>query len=373
MDKNHIYKSDYEKYYAKKNNIYKDLILESNKIDTLILSGGAYAVFYYIGMVKYLREIDEIKNIKHIYAISAGNVIALCIMLNFTIDEIIELINYDYVKTILNIDTNLIFNIFDNFGLNDGNDGNNVTKYILEKKNINPFITLKELYLKTGINLYIGVCSVFKYRYINLSHINYPNMPVWLAIRASCGLPIILYPINYYEINDYLVDGGLMNNNPVGVFLEEYYNKKKNIDSNPIQDFKNFIYSQSKHKINNSAKIIQRFIQKNNIIQKKSKKKYVRNFISIEYKNYDESSYENFDINKITLGSFLGQLATIFFYNQHSFRNDFKTYVYFVELHKCKYNLSPYVYEFNKINFEEILKFTYEHFKLYFEKYVKIN
>ena len=135
-----MYKSDYEKYYAQKKNIYKDLILESNKIDTLILSGGAYAVFYYIGMIKYLKEINEIKNIKNIYAVSGGNIIALCIMLDFTINEIIDLINYDYIKTILNIDTNLIFNIFDKLGLNDGNDGNNVIKYILEKKNINPYI-----------------------------------------------------------------------------------------------------------------------------------------------------------------------------------------------------------------------------------------
>lgn len=373
MEKNIIINSDYEKYYAEKKNIYKDLILESNKIDTLILSGGAYAVFYYIGMIKYLIEINEIKNIKHIYAVSAGNLIALFIILNFTINEIIDIVTSDNIRTILNIDTNLIFSIFDKFGINDGNDGNNVTKLVLEKKNINPYITLKELYSKTGINLYVGVSSVFKFKFINLSHNNYPNMPVWLAIRASCGIPIIFHPINYYEINDYLVDGALMNNNPIGVFLEEYYNKKKNLNTNTIQDFKNFIYAKSNHKINNSAKIIQRFIQKNNIIKKKSKKKYLRNFISIEYKNYDESCYDNFDINKITLSSFLGQLSNILFYNQPSFKNDIKNYVYFVELHKCKFNLSPYVYEFNDINYKEILEFTYEQFKLYFEKYVKIN
>lgn len=373
MENEDINNSNYKKYYSQRDNIYKDLILESNKIDTLILSGGAYGVFYYIGMIKYLQEIDEIKNIKNIYAVSAGNVIALCVILNFTIDDIIDIVNYDYLKTILDIDTNLIFNIFDKFGMNDGNDGNNVTKYVFEKKKVNPFITLEELYKISKINFNIGVSSVFKYKFININHINYPNMPVWIAIRASCGIPILFNPINYYEINDYLVDGGLMNNNPIGEFLEEYYDKKKNMNKKPIQDFKKFIYSKSKTKINNSAKKIQHFIKNNKILKNKPKKKYLRNFISIEYRNIDENCYDNLNINKITLSAFIGQLVSIFFYNQHSFKNEFKKYIYFVELHKCKYNLSPFNYEFTDENYNEILKFTYEHFKSYFENYIKIN
>ena len=72
-------------YYSKPQNIFKDLNLESNKIDTLTISGGAYGVFLFVGMIKYLIEIDELKNINKIYSVSAGNLIALLILLKFNL------------------------------------------------------------------------------------------------------------------------------------------------------------------------------------------------------------------------------------------------------------------------------------------------
>ena len=56
-------------------------------------------------------------------------------------------------------------------------------------------------------------------------------MPVWIAIRASCGIPLFT-PINYYEIDDYLIDGAILNNNPIGTYLEEYYIKKNKSNEN---------------------------------------------------------------------------------------------------------------------------------------------
>ena len=128
--------SDYYKknYYEKSQNIFKDLNLESNKIDTLTISGGAYGVFLFVGMIKYLIEIDELKNINKIYSVSAGNLIALLILLKFNLDEIREIVLYPPLKKLLDFSSKDIFNLIDKLGILDGDNGNNLIKYIFSKK-----------------------------------------------------------------------------------------------------------------------------------------------------------------------------------------------------------------------------------------------
>ena len=128
--------SDYyaENYYSKPQNIFKDLNLESNKIETLIISGGAYGVFLFVGMIKYLIEIDELKNVNKIYSVSAGNLIALLILLKFNLNEIREIVMYPPMKKLLDFTSKDIFNLIDKLGIIDGDNGNNLIKYIFSKK-----------------------------------------------------------------------------------------------------------------------------------------------------------------------------------------------------------------------------------------------
>lgn len=121
-------------YYSIDKSTFRNIDLKSNKIDTLIISGGAFAVFYYVGLIRYLIEIDELKNINNIYSVSAGNIIGLFVILKYTIEEIIDLVLYPPLKNILNVESKDIFNVFDRLGMGDGDIGNNITKYILEKK-----------------------------------------------------------------------------------------------------------------------------------------------------------------------------------------------------------------------------------------------
>lgn len=192
-------------------------------------------------------------------------------------------------------------------------------------------------------------------------------MPVWIAIRASCGLPLLLYPICYYEIDDLLIDGGIINNNPVGTYLEKLYiDKKKEI---LLINFKKFLSFKTTSLLNKSTNKIIKFYRKykknnntknNTIISKK--KKYNRNFISIEYVNIEKCKPK-----ELSLVSFLTQLMSFIFYNQESNRKEYKNFVYNINFCNCKYNLSPYIYEFTEENYTEIIRYTYNEFKKYFE------
>ena len=368
-----------ENYYSKPQNIFKDLNLESNKIETLIISGGAYGVFLFVGMIKYLIEIDELKNVNKIYSVSAGNLIALLILLKFNLNEIREIVMYPPMKNLLNFTSKDIFNLIDKLGIIDGDNGNNLIKYIFSKKNINPFITFEDLYKITHIELNVGVTSLFKMKFLNINYKNYPKMPVWIAIRASCGVPFLFSPIHYYEIDDYLIDGAILNNNPLGTYLEEYYiNKKNKLNENikkenqntkNLNNFKEYIkckQNKNSNLIHNSAKIIQKLIRLN----LNNNKKYKRNFISLDF-DYENYHGNKFNIKNINLLNYLYQFLKCILFNQESNRNEYKKYVLNIELYNCEYNYCVREYSFTDDNYDVILKYSYDYSKEYFEKYIK--
>ncbi len=64
--------------------------------------------------------------------------------------------------------------------------------------------------------LYITANDLNSNKGVILSKHNYPNMPVWLAVRASMSLPFIYTPVRYDGM--VLVDGGLFSYLPICVF-----------------------------------------------------------------------------------------------------------------------------------------------------------
>mmetsp|Transcript_36329 Transcript_36329/g.32598 ORF Transcript_36329/g.32598 Transcript_36329/m.32598 type:complete len:107 (-) Transcript_36329:773-1093(-) len=60
-------------------------------------------------------------------------------------------------------------------------------------------LTFKEAYEKTGRVLNINVTGSEKYSHdVLLNHLTAPNVLVWSAVWASCGLPFILGPVGLF-------------------------------------------------------------------------------------------------------------------------------------------------------------------------------
>jgi len=196
-------------------------------VKNLIFSGGGVKGLAFIGVYKYLEEIDGLRYIDKIIGVSIGSAFAFLVTLGYNYRDIYNVfINIDFSKThsIINIDfskthsinTECLFNFVDNYGLDNGEKISKILKIFLRRKYKVDDITFNELFEKTNINLNIlGTClTTMSSTWFNLK--NSPTMSVITAIKISMALPFIFMPLTID--NKIYVDGGLTNNYPIDSF-----------------------------------------------------------------------------------------------------------------------------------------------------------
>ena len=225
-------------------------------IKHIILSGGGPA----LGILEYgvLKELSKknilnYKNIKSIYCTSIGSIIGLIYLLNYDWDWIDDFFIKRPWEKLINFESNIYLNLFNNKGIFDENFIINCLKPLLLGKDLNINITLKELYEYTKIELHIYTTELNELNKIELSYKTYPNISVIKAITMSCCIPLLFKPV-YYNDNYYL-DGGICINNPVNECL---INQKCNIeevlvlenDKNYPIDCSNNFYINNNYKTN---------------------------------------------------------------------------------------------------------------------------
>ena len=177
------------------------------KITCLNLSAGGRWVFYTLGALNYLKQTGNIyeRDITTLYGSSIGSVVCLLLALHKTIDEIIDLFGLmaSEISLAKFID---IKNFLFSYGLiNIEHLIDVLRKYV----NIPTFITFADLSKDLNITGYaVGEKTT---KYFNTT--NTPDMPVLLAIKISCTIPIIFQCIHYN--NDIYVDGGTVDYLPV--------------------------------------------------------------------------------------------------------------------------------------------------------------
>jgi predicted acylesterase/phospholipase RssA len=214
----------------------------------LVLSGGAFKAISLLGSIKYLENIDILKNFKQFIGTSAGGVIVFFIIIGYTSDDIKEiLINEMECLTNLNIDN--ITDFLEDFGIEDSSKNKIILKkYLFNKTGLNE-ITFIEFTKKFGINLIITGSNLTtrELNYFNID--NTPNMNIIDALLITTCLPIINKPIKY---NDFLyLDGALYNNfaldyfknksnDTLGICVSGYYSNK---NENVVNYFYNIIFS----------------------------------------------------------------------------------------------------------------------------------
>lgn len=188
-------------------------------IRNLVFSGGGLKCICYIGILKYLEEYNILKNIKAISSTSGGSIFALCIILGYSYNDLLELIiKLDFEK-VRDISSDSLIDFFTNLGIDSGNKLIYLIKLFIIKKygKNSENITFIELYKKTKINYTItGTCLNTK----SIEYFNYqntPNMSIIQALRISFSIPLIYSKVNYN--NKLYVDGGIVNNFPINIFL----------------------------------------------------------------------------------------------------------------------------------------------------------
>lgn len=193
--------------------------LFENKIKHLVISGGGTIFFPFYG---YLRDSNKnglwkLEDITSIYGTSAGSVVGAILCLNMDWDHLDDYIILRPWKQIFNIDLNDIFKLFETKGFKTIDFMNKIFMPMLESKDLNINITLKEFYEYSKIDLHIFTTEMNSFKTIDLNHKTYPEWKLIDAIYASCCVPILFSPLQKDDV--FYFDGGLLNNFPIGECL----------------------------------------------------------------------------------------------------------------------------------------------------------
>lgn len=184
-------------------------------IDTLVISGGGVKGIVFIGALKYLEELSNIRSdikvdIKRIYAVSVGSIIGFLYAIGYTSEEM--------ENEIFRLDINSLKSIrlktfIKNYGLDSGKKIMKWLESLVERKGYGKNITFKQLLKLRGVDLNIGSTNLNKYKAVYFNNEISPNLRIVRAIRMSIGIPLIFSSVKYK--GEVYVDGGVINSYPI--------------------------------------------------------------------------------------------------------------------------------------------------------------
>lgn len=177
---------------------------------TLVLSGGAMLILTTLGALHYCHEQKLTDHIDTYIGTSAGAIISYLLAIGYTpmecslymcTNDFIPLSHFN-VPTMLNCQGALPFTRIQE----------HLETLTLDK--IGQFITFGELYSRFKNTLVISVYNWTMRRIEYLSRYNHPEMPILVALKKSCSLPILFPPFKYNDY--YYIDAGVIENFPIG-------------------------------------------------------------------------------------------------------------------------------------------------------------
>lgn len=198
----------------------------------IIISGGGLRGFVSLGILKQIENkskghtLLEFLKLNKLSGTSIGSVLALGICLNMKCDDIFDILTDAYKRQIFK-DGN-ISSLIHFYGFSNGVEmmdmfQNTIRKWFyddighsktLSKKHqiSNEDPTFLDLYKKTKVKLNIVASEVLSGEAVYFNYETFPNMPIYVALKASVSIPLIFSPVIYE--NGVYCDGGVLDNSP---------------------------------------------------------------------------------------------------------------------------------------------------------------
>lgn len=190
--------------------------------ENLVIEGGGVLGIAYLGALNELYNDGSMRKAKRFAGSSIGSIVATLLAVRADYKELENVIlDLDLSKF---RDRTWIFGdiirFFKQYGFYKGDKLLAFVKEMLNNITGDPDITFKGIYDRYGSKLVITGTNISKgcVSYFNLE--NTPNMPVALANRISCSVPYFFQAVVYE--GDFYVDGGVLNNYPIGVFDKSF-------------------------------------------------------------------------------------------------------------------------------------------------------
>lgn len=185
----------------------------------IYLSGGGMCAIAHVGALIELSKHIPLKAIKEWMGVSAGSLVAMCICIGFTLDELYKVcIEFDFtnIKEYDSVPGWLL-----HFGIDTGEKLHRLIEACLHVKGLSSELTFKECYDKFGKSLKIVATDLNEAKSITYCPKLSPNYKVADAVRASMSYPYYFQPFICPETNHYLADGGVISNYPLFVLPKD--------------------------------------------------------------------------------------------------------------------------------------------------------
>lgn len=185
------------------------------EIEHLVISGGGPALVQTMGVIEEIenQKLIDIKNIKSIYASSAGAVCAMLFCLHrdcdfdwITINDFI--INRPW-EDIFMVDINTIINSYYNCGLFNEETLVKCFESFFNAKDIPLNISLKDFYEKySKIDLHFFTFEFNSFQLIDISWKTHPDIRLFQALHMTCSLPILFSPV-FIDHNEHCIQNDI--------------------------------------------------------------------------------------------------------------------------------------------------------------------
>ena len=194
-------------------------------IKHLVISGGGPLGLRYLGALEKLETENfwKVDNIETIYGTSVGSMIGAFICLKYDWETLNKYIIERPWNEVFKVNATQILDSYYNKGLFDKKLVEIIFKPLLQAKNIELNVTLKEFYKFSKIDFHIFTFELNNFETIELSHKTHPDLSLLQAVTMSSAFPGIFMP-TIIDKKCY-IDGGVMCNYPINECLRDHTNK----------------------------------------------------------------------------------------------------------------------------------------------------
>jgi NTE family protein len=212
----------------------------------IYLSGGGICAMAHVGALKELRKHMTFKTVKEWMGVSAGALVAMCLCIGFTLEELEHFsVKFDF-ENIKEYDT--IPGWILHFGIDTGERLHKLVDACLHVKGLSSDITFSECLTKFGKSLRVLATDLNSAELRTFSATETPNYRISDAVRASMSYPYYFQPFRCPETGHFLSDGGIVSNYPLftltewernrtlSILIRSTVNKILDIDEIPLEN-----------------------------------------------------------------------------------------------------------------------------------------
>jgi predicted acylesterase/phospholipase RssA len=211
------------------------------KFSHLILTGGGLGGMAYIGIYRFFKEHNILKDVHYMTGISIGALFVFLFGLNIDYDKIENMFmckeGVCYKSALVEFNPANLLNIRANNGLYTTERFRPFIVAFLKDKYDIEDITFSEYIKLTGVDIHISSTCLNTHSHLDLCNDTFPEMSVITAILASMSIPVAFQPVIYKDM--ILVDGGCCDNLDIYNVVKNKLNKALYISLEPDITFTN--------------------------------------------------------------------------------------------------------------------------------------